>query len=100
MRIKAKKLEGFEKSKGLLGTKKPEAVCFRTRWGIHTFFMKFNIDVLIINNEGRVASFKENLKPWRIYFWNPIHENVVELPKGTINSLSIEINSIITVEKI
>ena len=100
MIIRVRVLEGLEKSKGLLGKKEPENVYFKTKWGIHTFFMKFNIDVLIINNEGRVASFKENLKPWRLYFWNPIHENVVELPKGTINSLSIEINSIITVEKI
>lgn len=84
MLIKARKLEGFEKSIGLIGKKNPEPVYFNTRWGIHTFFMKFSIDVLILDNKNRVVALKQNLKPWRIFIWNPLNEKVIELPVGTI----------------
>lgn len=99
MEIKVRKLSGFlEACVGLLGAKEPQAVYFKTRWGIHTFFMKFPIDVLILDDKGKVRKMKENLKPYRIFIWNPIFSHVLELPSGTIKSRNINVDSLIKLE--
>lgn len=79
-----------EKTEGLLAFAKPEAVIFETRFGIHTFFMKFPIDVMILDREGRVVKLKRNLRPFKIFFWNPYNSIVVELPAGTIRDKKIK----------
>ena len=33
---------------------------------IHTFFMKFAIDVIFVDKNNKVVAIKENIKPWRI----------------------------------
>lgn len=73
-----------EKTVGLLNSKNPAALFFRTRWGIHTFGMKFQIDVLVCDTEFRVCKIKQGLKPNRFFFWNPLWPNVFELPPGSI----------------
>jgi len=80
-------------SLGLLAAVEAYPVFFKTRFGIHTFFMKYSIDVLILDKAGRVIALKENLKPFRIFLWNPLFDRVIELPKGTIESERIQTNS-------
>ena len=58
------------KIKGLLGEKTPQAIVFNTRFGIHTFFLHFPIDVVILNKNGRIVTLRKGLKPNRIFFWN------------------------------
>ena len=48
---------------------------------IHTFFMKFPIDVLFITKDGRVVKIKHGLKPWRVASCFLAYA-VVELPAG------------------
>ena len=74
---------------GLIGKDKPYVLMIRTRFGIHTFGLKFPIDVLVLNNEDKVVSIKKNLKPNRIFSWNPLYEKVIELPVGTIKKNQI-----------
>lgn len=94
MEIKAKKLQGLkEKVIGLIGAKKAYPVVFRTRFGIHTFFMKFPIDVIVLNKENRVVNIKENLPTNRIFLWNPKYSTVLELPVGFVNQNRIKIKS-------
>lgn len=83
--IRVKHLASFQQAaKGLLGTHKPYGVFFTTRFGIHTFFMNYPIDVLILDGKNRIAAIKKNLAPNRIFIWNPNYNKVVELPAGTI----------------
>jgi uncharacterized membrane protein (UPF0127 family) len=90
MELKVRKLSNFLKScKGLIGEENPYPVFFKTRFGIHTFFMKFPIDVLILDDKNKAVVIHENLRPFRIFCWNPIYDKVVELPTGTIRSLNI-----------
>ena len=35
-------------------------------WSIHTFFMRFVIDVVFVNREGTVVKAVTEVKPWRI----------------------------------
>lgn len=81
-----------DKVAGLIGKEKPESLMLKTHFGIHTFGLKFPIDVLILNNENKVVSIKEYLKPNRIFLWNPMYEKVLELPNGTIKKRAIKIN--------
>lgn len=66
-------------------SKKPKAIIFNTRFGIHTFFLKFPIDLIILNKDNRVIKIKEEVFPNRIVFWNPKYNLVIELPRGSIN---------------
>lgn len=90
---KAKNLK--EKILGLIGKDEPQALMIKTRFGIHTFGVKFPIDVLILNNQNQVVSLKNNLKPNRVFFWNPLYDKVLELPKGTIKKRKIKMRQII-----
>ena len=81
-----------EKIQGLIGKNKPLELMIRTRFGIHTFGVKFPIDVLILDGENKVVSIKENLKPNKIFLYNPIYKKVLELPIGTIKKQAIKIN--------
>ena len=66
-----------------MGKNEAEPLVFETRWGIHTFFLKFPIDLLILDNKGRVKLAK-TVRQNRIAVWNPILKTVVELPAGTL----------------
>jgi uncharacterized protein len=81
-----------EKIQGLIGKDEPEALMIKTHFGIHTFGLKFPIDVLILNHRNIVRSVKENLRPNRIFLWNPLYKKVIELPAGTISKKRIKIN--------
>lgn len=65
---------------GLIGKKEIKPLFFQTRWGIHTFGVRKPIDVVILDDEQTIVAIKQNLKPNRIFFWNPKYQNVLELP--------------------
>jgi uncharacterized protein len=50
---------------------------------IHTFFMKFAIDVIYLDRKHRVRGIIRELRPWRVSMCLPAH-SVLELPPGTI----------------
>lgn len=77
---------------GLLRSSLPYPLFFQTRYGIHTFFMCYPIDVLVLNNEYKVITWKEHMKPNRIFLWNPLFSNIVELPSGMIQQKKIAKN--------
>ncbi len=90
IKLEAKQLHSFsEKSKGLLAHSTPIPVFFTTHFGIHTFFMKYPIDVIILDKRNTVVALRENMPPNSIFLWNPLYEKVVEMPKGTIHSKMI-----------
>lgn len=74
----------LQKSRGLIGKKKPEAITFQTRFGIHTFGVRFGIDVLILDSKYKVVVLKKSLNPNSLFLWNPKYSTVVELPEGSI----------------
>ena len=99
--VKASELKSFDqKSKGLIGAEKARAVFFKTHFGIHTFGVKFPIDIVILDKGNRVVQIKKGLKPNRIFFWNPKFEKVLELPVGEIEKKGIKKGEIINLELI
>lgn len=51
---------------------------------VHTFFMKFAIDLIYLDKKRRVRGTVRALPPWRISMCLPAH-SVIELPPGTID---------------
>lgn len=51
---------------------------------IHTFFMKFTIDVLFLSPDLKVVRVIENLKPWRLSPWVFRARSVLELAGGAL----------------
>lgn len=90
----------LQTSRGLIGAKKPVAVYFRTRWGIHTFGMRFPIDVLILDNQLRVILLRHRLLPNRLFFWPPRYDLVIELPAGEIEKYRITPGDHIRIEQL
>lgn len=81
----------WQKSKGLIGEKHPYPLLIKTRFGIHTFGLRFPIDVLILDTNHCVVVQKASLKPNRIFFWPPKWHIVLELPQGWIQKEKIAI---------
>ena len=52
--------------------------------GVHTWGMRFAIDVISLDESGRVVDLAENLKPWRMRLPRPGCVGVLELPAGSI----------------
>jgi len=77
----------FERMKGLLGRAslaEGEALQIDPCNSIHTFFMRFPIDVLFVDKEGLVLRAFSAIRPWRltrVYFQA---KSVIELPAGTL----------------
>ena len=71
---------------GLLGRDRLDeghALIIAPTSAIHTFFMRFPIDVAFVRRDGRVVSVRRGLKPWRIAFALGAHA-AIELPTGTL----------------
>lgn len=93
--IEAKSL--MDQTLGLLKYKTPTAMLIKTRFGIHTFFMKNPIDVIVLDKQNRVVKIKENLKPNQLFFWNPKYETIVELPVSVIEESQTQIGNKVTI---
>ena len=52
---------------------------------VHTAFMRFSIDVVYVDGDGRVAKACADLKPFRFSGVLRGAKSVVELPTGTID---------------
>ena len=57
---------------------------------IHTFFMRFVIDVVFVDESGRVLKVARDVKPWRIAM-APRAYAVVELNGGAVRRSDVEI---------
>jgi uncharacterized membrane protein (UPF0127 family) len=56
---------------------------------VHTFFMKFAIDLVYLDREHRVRSVVRGLVPWRMSMCLTAH-SILELPTGTIDRTQTE----------
>ncbi|MBI2609120.1 MAG: DUF192 domain-containing protein [Deltaproteobacteria bacterium] len=77
----------FSRLKGLLGTKKldkGEALILEPCQSVHTFFMKYDLDIIFLNKENIVIGVAEHLKPNRLSAFYRHASKAVELPSGSI----------------
>ena len=81
---KFSKKKGLGKLRGLIGNKPSQTLIFKTRFGIHTFFLSSPIDLIVIDKNKKVVFIKKKVKPNRLVFWNIKYDTVIEMPSGTL----------------
>jgi len=92
----------FTRSLGLLpreSISQDEGLIIKPCNSIHTFFMKFPIDVLFVDRKNKIVALYENVSKNRIL---PIHltsSYVVELASGQISNKNIEKCDIIQIDE-
>jgi uncharacterized membrane protein (UPF0127 family) len=66
------------------GLEPGEALWIVPSRGVHTWGMRFTIDVLALDEAGTVIDCVSNLKPWRVRLPRRGTAGVLELPAGTL----------------
>ena len=90
----------FTRSVGLLSKKtlsQGEGLVIKPCCSIHTFFMRFAIDVLFVDRSNKIIAMYENVKPWRIL---PLHIHsyyVAELSAGSVCDENISEGDIVSI---
>jgi uncharacterized membrane protein (UPF0127 family) len=59
--------------------------------GVHTFAMRFPIDVIYLDHDRKVIHIEEDLKPWRMAAVRARAASVLELPTGTVRDSRTEL---------
>ena len=88
------------RSIGLLnrtGLSKGEGLVIDPCSSIHTFLMKFPIDVLYLDKNSRIIKIVTDLKPWRLS-QALFAQKVVELESGAIAKLRIKCGDIVKIK--
>jgi len=90
----------LERLTGLLNRKsldKGEALILLPSNCIHSFFMRFSIDVLFLDKNNKIIAALPSFKPFRL---SPVYFSaslVIELPEFTIQSTVSEVGDIIKI---
>lgn len=101
---KAKKASNMvQRMQGLLGTKElkeGDGMIIPGMGSIHTFFMKYPLDLIFLDHNRKVVKLSQNVVPWR-YVSAPLKSRLVlELPNGTIVQSSTVLGSKISLDTV
>src|SRR4051794_22793078 len=79
------------RARGLLGRSAlapGEGLLLRPAFSVHTFFMRFSIDIVFLDRSGEVVAVAESVRPWRTATRFRARA-VLELPAGEAARLEI-----------
>lgn len=90
--------------RGLIGTSAANFPSGRGIWivpcrGVHTFAMRFPIDVIYLDPDHRVVHIEENVKPWRFTSVRMDTETVIEVPSHTVWASGTTVGDQIEIER-
>lgn len=51
---------------------------------IHTFFMRYSLDIVFVNSKKQVIKIIRDMKPWRMTRYYFTARQVLEMPAGTL----------------
>jgi uncharacterized membrane protein (UPF0127 family) len=66
---------------------------------VHTFFMKFPIDLVYLDKKRKVRKVRHRVPPWRLSMCLTAH-SILELPAGTAEQTGTLKGDILTIEKL
>ena len=61
------------------------------KFGVHTFFVFFSIDLVYLDVDEKVVELKRDLSPWRAYSPEEEAGYLVELPAGKIEGAGVSV---------
>jgi uncharacterized membrane protein (UPF0127 family) len=79
--------------RGLLGRRQlpsGEGLLLRPASSVHTAFMRFPIDAVFLDRDGRVVKIARDLRPWKTAMGRKARA-VLELPAGESERCGIEV---------
>jgi uncharacterized membrane protein (UPF0127 family) len=82
-----------DRRKGLLGRAGLEpssALIIAPCFSIHTMFMRFDIDAVFVDDDGRAVKVVPDMSPWRVAIDATAHA-VVELPAGSLRQRQVNV---------
>jgi hypothetical protein len=82
-----------DRRKGLLGREAFEsssALIIAPCFSIHTMFMRFDIDAVFVDDDGRAVKVVERMTPWRIAV-QPFAHAVIEFPAGSLRDRPVDV---------
>jgi uncharacterized protein len=68
--------------------------------GVHTWGMRFAIDVLALDEAGTVVDCVSNLRPWRVRLPRKGTAGVLELPAGTLAASQTSLGHRVVLEQV
>lgn len=92
----------IDRAVGLLGRTRlevGEALWITPCHGVHTWFMRFSIDVIAMDADGVIVDAVSVLKPWRMRLPKPGACSVLELPAGTLLNAQTKIGHRIAIQE-
>lgn len=92
--------DSASRNKGLLGRDSMaprSAIIIAPTSAIHTWFMRFDIDVAFVDRDGRIVKMRNRLRPWRLFGALRAFA-AIELPAGTLASSGVEPGDTLLVE--
>jgi uncharacterized membrane protein (UPF0127 family) len=86
----------WTRMRGLIGATHADFHAGQALWivpcrGVHTFAMRFPLDLIYMDRSGKVIELQEDVQPWRFAPLRMDAESVLELPPGTIRSTQTSI---------
>jgi len=66
---------------------------------VHTFFMKFPIDLIYLDRKRKVRKVRKAVPAWRISACLTAH-SVLELPAGTVEESGTQAGDVLEIEKL
>lgn len=88
----------FDRAFGLLNKNNPRSLIFKTRFGLHTFGLKSDIDILVLDANGLVKKLGKEVPANRFFFYNPVFSTVIELESGAIEKSLTKLDDKIIIE--
>jgi uncharacterized membrane protein (UPF0127 family) len=84
----------FSRMRGLLGKKSMPAdfgMWISPCSSIHTFFMKFSIDVVFLSSDHHVVKVLHSFAPFRLSSWVHSSQSVLELADGVLQQSGTQV---------
>lgn len=66
---------------------------------VHTFFMKFAIDLVYLDREKKVRKIRHGVPPWRLSACLAAH-SILELPPGTAKQTGTQRGDVLAIEPV
>jgi uncharacterized membrane protein (UPF0127 family) len=66
---------------------------------VHTFFMKFPIDLVYLDKKRKVRKVRKAVPPWRLSACLSAH-SILELPAGTAEETGTQAGDVLEIEKL
>jgi uncharacterized membrane protein (UPF0127 family) len=95
MTVKAKSLGFLGSIVGLICRREP--VFFFSPFGVHTFFVKTPIDVVLVDKKLRIIRIYCGIKPFRILLWKYFWVYVLEAESGFASRHRLKRGSKVTI---